>query len=39
MGIQIEFNPDLAKLITAKEGMREIKDVNKKLEHELANCL
>ena len=30
---------DLAKLITAKEGMREIKDVDKKLEHELADCL
>jgi len=30
---------DLAKLITAKEGLREIEDVDDKLEHELADCL
>ena len=27
------------KLITAKEGLREIEDVDDKLEHELADCL
>ena len=30
---------DLAKLVTAKEGLREIEDVDNKLEHELVNCL
>lgn len=30
---------DLAKLILAKSGVRETEDVNKKLTHELADCL
>lgn len=30
---------DLMKLIMAKEGAREIEDVDKKLAHELADCL
>lgn len=30
---------DLLKLVTAKEGMRKIDDVDTKLEHELADCI
>ena len=30
---------DLMKLVMAKEGIREIEDVDKKLAHELADCL
>ncbi len=30
---------DLVKLIMTKEGLREIKNVNEKLKHELADCL
>jgi NTP pyrophosphatase (non-canonical NTP hydrolase) len=30
---------DLMKIITAKEGVREIDDVDKKLAHELSDCL
>jgi len=30
---------DLAKLIMAKEGIRDIKDADKKLAHELSDCL
>lgn len=30
---------DLLKLVMAKEGLREIKDVDKKLAHELSDCL
>ncbi len=30
---------DLSKLIMAKKGMRKISDVDKKLAHELADCL
>jgi NTP pyrophosphatase (non-canonical NTP hydrolase) len=30
---------DLMKIIMAKEGLREMEDVDKKLEHELADCL
>lgn len=30
---------DLAKLVQAKEGIREIADVDEKLAHELADCL
>lgn len=30
---------DLSKLIMAKEGVRKINNVDKKLEHELAYCL
>jgi NTP pyrophosphatase (non-canonical NTP hydrolase) len=30
---------DLAKLILAKEGVRDIADANDKLAHELADCL
>ena len=30
---------DLMKLIMAKEGMRETKDIDQKLAHELADCL
>jgi len=30
---------DLMKLVMAKEGIREIDDVDKKLAHELADCL
>ena len=30
---------DLSKLVQAKSGIREIQDVNEKLEHELADCL
>lgn len=30
---------DLMKLVMAKEGVREIEDVDKKLEHELSDCL
>ena len=30
---------DLSKLIMAKEGMREIDNVDKKLAHELSDCL
>jgi NTP pyrophosphatase (non-canonical NTP hydrolase) len=30
---------DLMKLVMAKKGVREIEDVDKKLAHELADCL
>ncbi len=30
---------DLAKLVTAKEGLRDIENVDEKIEHELADCL
>ncbi len=30
---------DLAKLVTAKEGLREIDNVDEKIKHELADCL
>ena len=30
---------DLSKLITAKDGLRDIDEVDEKLEHELADCL
>jgi len=30
---------DLMKLIMAKDGIREAKDVNKKIAHELSDCL
>ncbi len=30
---------DLMKLVMAKEGIREVEDVDKKLAHELADCL
>jgi hypothetical protein len=30
---------DLMKLVMAKEGAREIQDVDEKLQHELAACL
>ena len=30
---------DLMKLVMAKEGVREIQDVDQKLAHELADCL
>jgi NTP pyrophosphatase (non-canonical NTP hydrolase) len=30
---------DLAKLAIAKEGVRDISDVDQKLQHELADCL
>ncbi|HBB37142.1 MAG: MazG nucleotide pyrophosphohydrolase [Candidatus Moranbacteria bacterium GW2011_GWC1_45_18] len=30
---------DLMKLVMAKEGIRDIKNINEKLEHELADCL
>lgn len=30
---------DLMKLVMAKEGIREIENVDEKLEHELADCL
>ena len=30
---------DLMKLVMAKEGIREIEDVDRKLEHELSDCL
>ena len=30
---------DLMKLVMAKEGLRKIKDVDKKLAHELSDCL
>ena len=30
---------DLVKLIMTKEGLREIKNVNEKLKHELTDCL
>lgn len=30
---------DLSKLVTAKEGLRDVNDVDDKLEHELADCL
>lgn len=30
---------DLAKLVTAKEGVRKTDDVDQKIQHELADCL
>jgi NTP pyrophosphatase (non-canonical NTP hydrolase) len=30
---------DLMKLVVAKEGMREVEDVDSKLAHELSDCL
>lgn len=30
---------DLMKLVTAKEGVRDIEDVDNKLRHELSDCL
>ena len=30
---------DLAKLVTAKEGLREVDNVDEKIKHELADCL
>ena len=30
---------DLMKLVLAKDGVRDIENVDKKLEHELADCL
>lgn len=30
---------DLMKIIMAKEGIREMKDIDEKLEHELSDCL
>ena len=30
---------DLAKLVTAKQGLREIDNVDEKIKHELADCL
>ncbi len=38
MGFAGDFG-DLQKLIMAKENMRQIDDVDKKLKHELADCL
>lgn len=38
MGFAGDFG-DLLKLVMAKEGMRTIEDHDKKLEHELADCL
>lgn len=38
MGFAGDFG-DLMKLVMAKENMRQIDDVDKKLKHELADCL